>query len=378
MASGMPCRPCNTSVLFGTLPIFYIAQAPNAAVERRFRLAGACGRIEHVPALMAQKVFAEGTPSPFQFRPERQQLDGSADGYQFAVRRWPFPRQQSLETCASPNLAEMGILLSHLRAMAIAYRYVASVSPASRPRAVLIVEEDVDLRLVPRWLGAPGGGAPSELALGGLDAVFAALPAGWGLVQLALISSGPQFKQQHSRLAAGTRVVPHEQLVNQGDGRNEGWSTAAYAASPLGLRALLDAYWPGGAGGALVRGGPRAAPTGVVELSHKPCLRADWLLYDGRVTAAYVSTQPLFLFGAGSASREKRSEAKRVSGVQLMSLKHILTLFYGFTMEEVRRVIVENAPRGAAPVRKGRQWRERNAGPRFKWLPLPRLQPGLR
>ena len=278
---GAPCAPCNTSTVLAAVPIFYIARAANPAVELRFRRAGACGRIEHVPALMAQDVFPAGTQSPVQFRASWPQLDGCVDGFRFGVRRWPLP-QHSVESCPPPNLAELGILLSHLRAMAVAHRRVSAAAPDARPRAVLIVEEDVDLRLVRRWLSATGSsqtvGAPLTRALGGLDAVVAALPAGWGLAQLALISTARHFARLRARLAAGERVVPHAQLVGERDGRNEGWSTAAYAASPAGLRAMLEAYWPGGEAGARERGGAHAAPDGVLELSAKPCVRADYLL----------------------------------------------------------------------------------------------------
>lgn len=357
-----PCRPSNVSAVLSVLPIFYIAKAASPALEQRLRRAGACGRIEHVPALMAREVFPPGTPSPFEFRAARRQLNGSADGFRFALRQWP-PPAHGKETCAPPSLEEAAILLSHLRAMALAHRHMAAGEPGARPVAALVVEEDVDLRLIGRWLSPSIGVNVPPPGPGGLDAVFAALPLEWGLVQLALITKAMHFKMLRARLAAGERIVPHAQIVGRMDGKNEGWSTAAYAVSPGGLRAMLDAYWPGQAAGALARGGAHAAPDGVLQVSHKPCLRADFLLYDGHVAPAHVSTQPLFLFRAGSASRASASEGKRVSGIQIKALSSILTLFYGFSLEDARRVIVENSPGGAAPVRKGRGWRAMWEGP---------------
>jgi hypothetical protein len=144
----LPCRPTNASVLLATLPVFYIAKAPNPAVEERFRQAGACGHLEHVPAIMASDAFPPATPRRFFFKKGREELRGVVEGSPFAVRHFPLP-PQSKESCPQPNLAEIGILLSHLRAMALALRHAMSSPRDGRTEAALLVEDDVDLRLVP-------------------------------------------------------------------------------------------------------------------------------------------------------------------------------------------------------------------------------------
>lgn len=348
------CTPLGARTVLATIPVFYIAKAPNPSLEARLAAAGLCGRIEHVPALMSTTIFPAGTADPFVFSAARPALRGRAEGAAFEVLRHPAP-PRTAETCPSPSLAEVAILLSHLRAMAAAHRHLAHAPAHARRHGALIVEEDVDVRLLGEWT-APSGSAPAAA-----DRLWAALPPEWGLLQLSLITTSAHYRRLAARHAAGGLLVRHEELVDARDGKNEGWSTAAYAVSTRALHAMLARYWPGGpSAAAAAYDSPAPAPVGTLDLRAKPCLRADWLLYDGHVAPTLVSVRPMFLFGAGSASHG----AHGISGVQIAAVRRVLTLLYGWSKERAKEVTRQNSPvsphRTAAPPRRGqRAWQGR-------------------
>lgn len=325
------------------MTVLYISKDRREALEHGFRAVGACGDLVHVPAVMATDAFPPTTPNPVRFTRRLPALEGTLNGSRFRLAHFP-PPPRSAYSCPSPTLPEIGILLSHLRAMAMAVR----LQRTGRAGPVLVVEDDVDLRLVPRWVGAlPGAHASGRAQCTRaplLDAMVAALPAGWGVLQVALISTSANFKRLRQRLGKCELVVPHETLVGT-DGKNEGWSTAAYVLSPLGAERFVDAYWPGGVLAAA--NGEMSVPPlrGEFDLNGKGCLRADWMLYEGRPAPTYVATMPLFLYGAGTSSAGQLSQH---SGVQIASVRHVLMLFYGFTAAEARIVTRQNSPQAMA------------------------------
>mmetsp|Transcript_9875 Transcript_9875/g.29041 ORF Transcript_9875/g.29041 Transcript_9875/m.29041 type:complete len:394 (-) Transcript_9875:95-1276(-) len=369
--SSAGCTPSNSSV-FAFMPIFYITQFPDPALEARFRAAGACGEMHHVPAVMAEEVFAKDERDPFPFNFKFNSLPGNDRGHKFDVFRADIP-PRSRDTCPSPSLFEVGVLLSHLRALAMARHDQAVKQPRRRSRAVLIVEADVDVSLVPAWgtevrsvgidveeevsecamnlddncddkkAGAKSR-APVPVSRSAFDALFEALPPEWGIIQLALATTSQHFRQLRDKFAAGTIVVPHGDLVSPQSGRNEGWSTAAYAVSQRGLKAMVDEY--------CLRDGDAVGQTGKHEiddfscaqlfgrlrLTGKGCLRADYLLYDGHVTSTWVAARPLFLYSAGSLSSSKH--AKRTAGVQIGSIRNIVSMFYGYSPKEALRAVI--------------------------------------
>jgi len=314
---------------------------------------------------MAKDVFRDGESDPFPFRGARLILRGSGSGgMQFEVHRSPIP-PRSPETCPAPSLIEVAILLSHLRAMACAVYTLSHPPSGSALDAALIVEADVDFRLVGLWDLEGGTQQRTHTRRNALDAAVEALPADWGMLQLAVITTIQHFRRLKNRHDHGELVVPHSELVGS-DGRNEGWSTAAYLISTRGARTMVEKYWPGGLAAALhhrpdgLSARPVPAVAGKFDFGGKGCLRADWLLFDGHAASTWVTSQPLLLFGAGSASKD---HSNRLAGIQIASIRNILVTFYGYSKADVQAVTAANRPHQKLPKSDARNVRHRKHAP---------------
>eukprot|EP00946_MAST-07B_sp_MAST-7B-sp1_P005006 g5006.t1 len=200
-----------------------------------------------------------------------------------------------------PRLAkEVAVLLSHLRAVRMAY-------DENHPY-VIIMEDDVSFEYVDRWHKGWHVGLREVLealqhSVNGVHGAESSMPS-WDVCQLAYTWFSPmdiiKFTQHMlARLMSGHVVDRRDPELHK-----DMWSATAYLISRQGMRKLLDLAYPGGSAShrgfdSILSG---QGPSVEFDFSKSfPVALSDAVVY-GEPLEAWYSTRPLFTYDTASST----------------------------------------------------------------------------